>query len=578
MAWITRIALSTFIEHEPSEVTAFTDPVSNTVVLEDIGLLNSLSNLRTSSLPLRYMGPLLHEATHHMTFDSKVGHALMAMASSALGILGSTDETDDRSAPEELTMALVDTITHRFVSRVFEPLIEGLALFSEHDLTVGDSDVVSRPSQIGRLLFEPRAIGEDGRPRVSESWGAYRSLLFSLRRSPESIAAKQQLLEQPLYGRPNYLLGYLAAKTLYRDLAQRSPRLADPELFLILMVDYWFSDYKLACLIAKPLGQPAATVDPDGVLTQHRFVRVLEYLQDRLDDLYRNADRFSAECEQFIAGKSGQAPSYRGGGDSGALSTHKIGLFMRFAKLEINVFFPKVFGHRRDFRFSSARVDVTVTTDREAVVSTKDGRVFCRTEAVANAALGTHEGSVEGIIVMDPELRRIAIGIFAGDGLVAVLDAMTGEWNPESLAKHLDCMPSRFDVEGVMHALSQARSGFANSKARTLMARNDAEAERFIRFFYPKILFWGRGPQARDKVACLETNGLRGVLDDDLFNFVARSSLLCAVPAPATAIADALQISRGELRELIETANGNAQSQLGIWLFGLAGDHILGHV
>jgi hypothetical protein len=493
---------------------------------------------------------------------------MAALASSPLGLLAMRDDDEpDAGDPEELTMPLGDAVTHRFVSRILEPLIEGLALFAEHDATVGASTVVSRVATIGRLLFLPRA-------GWSDTWEEeYRRLLVSLRRTPDAVSAKRHLLEQPLADRPNYLLGYLAVKAMYRDLARRSARLADPDLFLLLMIDYWFHDYTLARKIAEPLGRPARALDPDGTRTQARLATVLERLQDRLDLLYRDTDRFSAAYEAWLSGASTEAPGYREAPEAGAFTIHEAMLVMRYAKLHLNTFFPKLFSHRTDFRFSAARVHVVVAPGAEVVVSTEDGRLLCRAPAVANAAAGSHGGSVEGIVVIDP--WQVAVGIFAVDGLVAVQDAVSGEWNPPALVERLDRMPSSLDVEGAMHALSQARTAHLNGRARTMMSHNDPESERFVRWFYSKIVFWGRPPQARERIAALERDGLRSVVGEERLGFVAACSLLCGVPTPVSDVADMLGLSADALRAKIEDVNEVAQRELGTWLFGLAPGHVL---
>lgn len=574
MTRVTRLAFTTFFEYEESGARAYTDPISNTVVLDDVRLFERVAEFGEQGIPRTFLGPLLHEATHHMTFDSPVGLTLAAMACSPLGLRGPDDDANEERLPAaEFTMPVVDTITHRVVSRLFEPLVEGLALFAEHDLVPGDSAIVSRPTHVAALLFTRQPPGADPQ---SDLMRHHRVMVRSTRATAEFLESKERLLRQPLHERPSYLMGYLAVKALYRELAKRSPRVLDPDLFLVLMVDYWFGDHDLARLIGTPIGKPARQDDPDGTRTGGRVVAIVEYLQDRLDQLYAQVDRFSEECEAFVAGRTTTEPSYRGEAATGFVSLHEFLLVLRGVYLRMNAFFPRIFEHRQGFRFSSARAMVTIDAEREVVVTGPDGRLILRARAVKNATPGVYDGSVEGLVLCDT--WQIAAGILAGDGLVAVLDVLSGEWNQPDFVERLDRMPSSADVEGVMHALDVARTEFSNDRARELLAKVEGEAERFIRFFYPKILYWGQPPAAREQIAALERAGFGGLLDAEQLAFVVQVSLLCGTMANVPFVAKVLGLSEEALLATVDAVNAIGLDHVGMPFFYTLDGHIFGLV
>ena len=121
-----------------------TDTLTNAVVLDDVRVLStSVSKLFKDGRPLR---ALLHEKTHHASFDSPVGLALAGlMASSATDV--------SKVNPETFTLSQRDCLLIRQVSVLFEPLIEGLALFAEFDGVPGDAQVASAVSAAATQLM-----------------------------------------------------------------------------------------------------------------------------------------------------------------------------------------------------------------------------------------------------------------------------------------------------------------------------------------------------------------------------------------------------------------------------------------
>ncbi len=85
---------------------------------------------------------LLHELTHHATFAGNVGIARAALATTVCGRASMLVWPTNR---EELVIPQRDDLVLRFHEVVYEPLIEGLAVFAEHDIRWGASPFASHP-------------------------------------------------------------------------------------------------------------------------------------------------------------------------------------------------------------------------------------------------------------------------------------------------------------------------------------------------------------------------------------------------------------------------------------------------
>src|SRR5215831_16254645 len=189
--------------HEPSG--SFTDLVSGSVVLDDMVLLSASTSIASQLCETRFLRPLIHEKTHHATFNSPVGQALAALAASCANMPFET-----MTGQETASLPIRDLTVLRAFYGLIEPLVEGLALFAEHDCVPRDSEVASSVStEAARLLVsDPRvrqALDPDGQfanPHVLLGF-----LLRMLRASEEWIDDKAFLLEQPAEDPPYYLLG-----------------------------------------------------------------------------------------------------------------------------------------------------------------------------------------------------------------------------------------------------------------------------------------------------------------------------------------------------------------------------------
>jgi hypothetical protein len=418
----------------------FTDTLSNAVVLDDVRVLStSAARLFEDGGPLRV---LLHEKTHHASFDGSVGLALAALNASGAFDAASVD-------PKIFTLSQRDYLLGEYTYQFLEPLIEGLALFAEFDAMPGSGKVASGVSQAAAwLLFGPTGVTAfDELARLE----AYHRML------PDHESAKRDLLTAPLNQRPRYLFGYLAVKTLYWRLKTRCPRLADSDLFVLLMLDYWFRDRHLAARLLATDRRSATMVGED-------FAWIVNHFEDRYDELVTNVDSYLVQLVEWllssrpdpvpVGGVNG--PAYRGP----AIPNMPMAVVLRTASLQAALG-ADPFRYRPDFRFASTEVRIDISSKRRARLVTSAGELAGENiPVVENAGVGTFDGAIEGVLT--PALGgRIVMIVSADDGVVAVRDWGAESWNPPDLVEYFDGFPSALEIQRLRSRVVNAHTATA---------------------------------------------------------------------------------------------------------------------
>ena len=490
----------------------FTEIISNTVVLDDVRVFSGkgLRHVFDDGGPLRL---LLHEKTHHASFDSRVGAALGSLSAWA----GQHNVTSPD--PDTLSLSQRDLLIVRSAYRVLEPLVEGLALFAEHDNVPGNSDVASAVTHAATTLI----FGEP----TEQNFDQLRTLLWHHRGLAPSAEEKTRLLAQPLTARPAYLLGYLAVKGLYWRLVSRCPRLVDTDLFILLMLDYWFRDSRLASrlLSFKPPAPPMVALA--------ELLWIINYLEDRTDALVEHVDEYVDALVSYVGTSgqpvrfdSGEGPAYRNAGDGGALE-----LYARLRATALaNHSAAALFGFRSDFRFSSTPVTVEVSKDRYARITTRAGELAGeRIPVVPNSAGGTFAGAIEG--VMTPHLGGRVVFVISGrDGLVAVRERGVEAWNAPELVKHFDDFPSTIEV---LEAMARLDADHNRTSEQDVVARELPRFETIARdaaqHIYLKWALPAQSPMLREPLAAaLAEKGFAGPLSEaSLLDTLGRVSVRC---------------------------------------------------
>jgi hypothetical protein len=402
---------------------------------------------------------------------------------------------------------------------------------------------------------------ERGREAYSDWINNY---LIEARTREYWIEQKALLLKQPLFGAsgPAYLLGYLAIKRAYLFLRRVSPGYFDTDIFLLLMLQYWFSD--------KATANQLVSLDDLHVLrVQQTIGDMSELFQDRWDDLYSHpgkvAQELLAKTEHISIQKINPT------------STLGRGIGIRTAGDSLNLFVPKFYKHRLVLRLGMLRVNIKSDKAKRVAdiwdAQTNERLLQCPLAPLADT--GEFPGSIEIIRTYNGQIT--AVVILGGSGLVAVRALIGKEWNSPELTRLFDDLPSFEFVEASVAGYRQ--SPFAKRWEEADYSdidRNVMDAARELcTSSYLQLAFRGASQGQRSKaMASLEGLGFKALFPEERdLNELALLSLHFGGPGtPVNLAAKRLERSTAMLAAQLKDFNARVRPALGVDLFELEGD------
>ena len=547
----------------------FTDPMSNVMSIENSAVRRLLEPACPGAVPwspslLRYS---LHELTHHATYAGRVGRALAALAISVAA------RTDVGPAPEgegKLWLGQRDDLVLRAFQAMNDPLVEGLALFAEHDIRWGECPDASHPLLHTVGLFFAAEAGAARLAALSSATddpiaagdAAYAASIND--RLSEArrgwVEEKVRLLSQPLFGGADapapYLLGYLAVKRAYLQLRSVCKPLDEPDLFLLLMLYYWFSDKETADLLVE-------LNDTDRVSSQQTIGVLAEHIQDLWSGLYRSPmSALRRMATALMEGPVRFAP----------IDHFTLALGARSAFDAINIFVPRFQKHRLTLRLGVLHVVIATESGegRASVCDAFTGERLLDCPVVPNSDQGEFPGTVE--IVRSYDGRLTAVAVIGPTGLVAVRDMFSADWNDPELVEAFDDLPSMEHAEAA--AFSYCDGVFYKSWKDGDLAKIDASVMSQViavrDLVHLQRAFPGARAERREEIATgLGPNGLAAIFDDQAeLREVARYSLLFGGPgAPVAEVAKAEGVAEAGLAERVARWNERARPLLGVDIF-----------
>lgn len=236
------------------------------------------SFLRETRLPASLLPNFLHEFAHFYCLRSSVGGMIASLYLEAQDWLLALAERAVRERAEEVspgappTAVRVDTAV-----RLLRPLLEGMALFAEHDLFPGKATVTSNLAfWFARLFLPLRSMPRDTDAAALDR--ATGKLLLTYRSVPEFdgpqswARTKASLLLQPLaLDGGGYLAGYLTVRNLWQIARHNARSLANTDLFFMYFYSLIFDDYGLVEILLD-----------DDIDEAARAKKMLERLQARM--------------------------------------------------------------------------------------------------------------------------------------------------------------------------------------------------------------------------------------------------------------------------------------------------------
>ncbi|MCA1535048.1 hypothetical protein I6F21_21185 [Bradyrhizobium sp. NBAIM03] len=570
-AAIYRLGPRTLVSLERGQISNFTDPVTNQISFGRIELREFLKLKSPGDLPLSVQGLrfFLHEVTHHGSFASHVGNARAALATSVCARASIGIPPSDGS---ELWLGQRDDIVLRFFEMTIEPLVEGLALFAEHDAQWASGPIAShtmlhlwslflfQKSSEG-LLASLQSCDNDGSliERAKKAHDVRINEYLKGSRTQEYwVEQKVRLLRQPLLGNsgPPYLLGYLAAKRAYLVLRKANPGFSATDIFLLVMNGYWFSDIEIADLLLR--------IDDRNIIdVQNTIGAYMERFQDMWDDLYR---RPAKNARHVIEGLGNQKRR------TGSVAQFELMAGLRTAADSLNFFVPKFLKHRLILRLGMIRVNIVANegTRLASVTDSKTGGELLTCPLTELSDTGEFPGSVELVRTYDGS--KTAIVVLGMTGLVAVKPIFGDQWNDPDLVSLFDDLPSLELIEASAQAYTE--SPFASGwDAGDLHVVNDlimGQARDLTVSTYLQIALPGQQLKQRTNVAKrLEVSGFAGLFPDsaELDDLAMLSLHFGGSGESFDVIASKIQCTVQSLARRLTKFNERSQQLLGIDVF-----------
>jgi len=228
---------------------SYFDPIAIRFVIPEVEVEAHLNEFIARDFPIDYLPAFLHESSHHFCLNSPLG-----LAFSLLNLDNRLKISNAIKKGESIDKEVAMIYRYSYTLNLLRPILEGIALFIEHDARTGSSKTLSR--QLGFIQFIFGTI------RANETYLKYgenginafvNQTLDDARLTTKHIDKKSSLFLTPLISatRGGHLLGYLAIKSIFSYCYAMSPSeyTADPDLFVQYFSTYIFEDWKIVELI-----------------------------------------------------------------------------------------------------------------------------------------------------------------------------------------------------------------------------------------------------------------------------------------------------------------------------------------
>ena len=516
---------------------AYTDPVTGRVWLGEFRLEKRLNALMAGKLPLQDLPVIVHERAHHSMSCSGVGVALAALA--------------HRIAKDRLRGAASPEDSQRWViaSTLLRPLFEGLAIFAEHDLFPGESNVVSNALLNVFALFCRKHIKS---PLTRTELQHYLNITLKEARSlPVALEAKSNVLEFP-FGEPTgYLAGYWAVKRLHHDTRRLCSKLLDADLFYAFAFLWMLEDAELAlALVSPPPSLGGSSLDEVALLIQLRFREMLnEGLCSHIDEAERwlVAQPIHDDAVPDIVSQA-PLPAFPAfcGWTAEKMETfgHAVGAILGPMR--------DTWTRRTMFRLGHFDAQVAVEDGLFRVLLGGD-TLLCGA-ALPEVSNGTQPGRVEAL--QGRNVTNGLLSIHRSEELVAVINYFANTINTEQSVTIVRSAPSSVESE----VLQLAFEDLICSKDLPRAYRNNAQ--EIARIFYASIALQRETPADTVRILRrLSNGGLLVALGGNRrqLRTLARVSLLNSVgQVTLEALSANLGVAQHELLETLEEINKSA--------------------
>jgi hypothetical protein len=223
------------------------DMISNALTLDWKPAHPTASDPREEiRIPADNVPVLLHELTHCQCFQTAVGTSFRTLWE--IIVMGSKNASTISSLEQgeipEAYLRIVKNFSAGLL--LFQPWIEGLALFAQWDALPGESAAASKAMLTASALYFLSS-----RPRnLTEGYAEFSNVIKEGRASYRAGTAKTDLLSQPLADeKGGYLVGYLAVKALFKKAVTITDKFCDSDYFITFVCARLFHDPLMAAFL-----------------------------------------------------------------------------------------------------------------------------------------------------------------------------------------------------------------------------------------------------------------------------------------------------------------------------------------
>jgi hypothetical protein len=251
-------------------------------------------------LPPKTITLFLHEAAHHLVFDTPVAWALASLDVDARSCAARFKNSAE-VPPDAALRIFESTLRIQVASNFLKPLNEGIALFAEHEIYDDTESDLSALLQCAWRVFFTREEVEQ-RHKENETKRTLNAELGNQRSCPEGFNRKMSLLGQPFTAIQDGsveggLLAYVFLKIAYLKAAQSEPLFAHlgADFFLSYVIWFFFMDRTFAALLvdsrAKSMSEAVAHTQLIGKYFQNRTVELFDSMTHENVCLYQKEMR-----------------------------------------------------------------------------------------------------------------------------------------------------------------------------------------------------------------------------------------------------------------------------------------------
>ncbi len=509
-----------------------TDPISNTVANSSVHPLKVRQELAEGRLDPIYLHGVMHETSHFATFFTPVGKVLGALmcvhGSDPVGF------TLDHSAARGVARmgAQADAVLGYFT-----PLIEGIALFAEFDVSPGESPVASTMSTTAMRLFcmhDIRGAAQAGTRRAPYDF--VDAFLRSFRTRAETLERKRRLFDLSLASEDGYLLGYLWVKALWRILVSRCRKLADTDLFLSFLIDFFFSDFELASRLF-----PWLTDDLSDEPAEEYLRDIEHYIfVERIGSLIAGAAAYVDQYEAYASGRAPgdvSEPACRPGYQNYSWAAHfQLSVTSAFGAVRsMHIMWPDYAAGRHIPRIFVAPAhieifaDMTFKASNEGCDAALEGPVMEAGRPLSGAAVAGN-GSIEAVFLL--QSMRVILCVFLGHGLIATIDAANEVVNDPEAVQACTDLSSSLAMEAASVQMAKEFELPEGSMAQAVHASLTARAREKTYDYFASLALGPDDGTAADRAVLqvLDAGGVSALLGSlpGATEWLLRLSLSCA--------------------------------------------------